>query len=172
MTDTGVQVKPCPPQTALDGVTCRRCQRLNPVGLNRCEQCKSVLKGNKLAATHGLRAAERRDDLDHLHAEVDAFAAGCVADEAEGHDIPTRRRALLGYRARLHRRITQLDDALEIHGLVDRRGRLRSAWLQQLQGLMATAKALDTLLGLERRVKRVPTLSEVMSAPGGAAHGD
>ena len=43
--------------------------------------------------------------------------AGCESDEGGSlADLPTRRRAQLEYRARLHRRILLLDSALELRG--------------------------------------------------------
>jgi hypothetical protein len=59
-----------------------------------------------------------------------------VIDEADPQDVPTRRKALIDYRARLHRRILQLDSALEQRGLLDRRQKLRTQWLQQLGTLI------------------------------------
>ena len=55
----------------------------------------------------------------------------------------------------------QLDAAIEVRGLFDRRGKLRVAWLQQLQSLINTAKGIDSLLSLDRREKAVPRLSNI-----------
>ena len=99
-----------------------------------------------------------------LRAELRTFVEDCIADE--GGDIaaiPPRRRALLELRARIQRRAVQLDTALELRGLIDRRGKLRANWLQRLEGLMSTAKALDSLLGLERRPEQIPTVDEFLS---------
>ena len=129
-----------------------------------------VLAGNTLALTHGLRRRPqdppaRRDPLAHLQPQVDAFVAGAIRDEGGG-EIPTRRKSLLEYRARLHRRIVQLDEAIDGHGLLDRRGRLRATWLQRLESMMNTAKALDQLLGLARRPPRVPDLALALRQSG------
>jgi hypothetical protein len=91
--------------------------------------------------------------------------ASVVADEGDPEDVPARRKSLLEYRGRIHRRIVQLDTALELRGLIDKRGKLRVAWLQQLSSFITTAKSLDQLLGLARKAKRVPTLAELMSEP-------
>jgi hypothetical protein len=115
------------------------------------------LSGNLAAVSHALRAVTLPAELQHLREEVAAYEAGCLADEGgDAADVPIRRRSQLTYRARLHRRIIQLDDAIELRGLLDRRGKLRVTWLQQLSSLITTAKAIDTLLGLERRTKPVP----------------
>lgn len=113
---------------------------------------------------HALKsAADARDELpaalQFMQRDLDQFVDGCLADEG-GEDIPTRRRSLLEYRARVHRRIVQLDAALEERGLVDRRNKLRTAWLSQLAGLIERARQLDQTLGLQRRQKRVQTPDE------------
>ena len=91
--------------------------------------------------------------------------AGAIRDEGGG-EIATRRKSLLEYRARLHRRIVQLDEAIDGHGLLDRRGRLRTAWLQRLESMMNTAKALDQVLGLAWRPPRVPDLALALRRSG------
>lgn len=122
-------------------------------------------KGNRTALVHGLRATT--DDTNELPAEfarlkedVDRFTSGCVSDE--GGDItaiPTRRLAQLEYRARLHRRILQIDAALELHGITDRRGKLRAGWLSQLNGLITTASNIDRLLTLDRIERDITTVT-------------
>lgn len=118
--------------------------------------------GNLAAVRHGLRTDRIPPEFEHLVADVEEFVAGCLADEGDEAEVSTRRRSLLNYRARLHRRIMQLDAAIETQGLFAKDGKLRVAWLQRLEGLIGAAKALDNLLGLHRQMKRVPTLSEVL----------
>ena len=137
-------------------------------------------KGNGHAITHGLRARQGVQVSPHeselagqdllprsfefLNAELQSFLQECIRDE--GGDIsavPRRRRSLLELRARIQRRALQLDTALEVHGLVDRRGKLRVHWLQRLEGLVNTAKALDSALGLERRREPIPTVDEFLN---------
>ena len=118
---------------------------------------------NTGAVTHALYAAELPAEFQHLQREIDTFLAGAVADDGGDTEITTRRRALLQYRARLHRRIVQLDAALELRGLADKRGKLRVAWLSQLSTLIASAARIDSLLGLDRRERRVPSLAEFLN---------
>ena len=120
--------------------------------------------GNWAAMRHSLDADRWPPGLDVLKEEVEALLAEMLADEGDASDVPARRRSLLNYRARLHRRIIQLDAALEQRGLLDRRGKLRVTWLQQLGGLIERARTLDTTLGLTRRQKRIPTLDEYLTA--------
>lgn len=118
--------------------------------------------GNPLAVSTAFDARALPPELAHLDAEVQDFMTGCLVDEADP-DVPTRRKALLTYRARLHRRIVQLDAALELRGLVDRRGRLRANWLQRLEGLISVARSLDAQLGLDRQARAV-NFTERLSA--------
>lgn len=163
MTHNQMQVEPSPTHTVEDGtVTCRRCQLENARGSDRCVRCGSLLAGNKAALSHGLRSAGLPVSLQHLRDEVAEFEHAALIDEGDGDAVTARKRSLIGYRARLHRRIVQLDDALELKGLLDGRGRLRASWLQQLQSLVTAAKAIDAMLGLERKQRRVPTLEEII----------
>ena len=122
------------------------------------------LPGNRAAVTHGLYAAEDVPaEFSHLQTEVRQFVADALVDEGDVAQVPARRLALIEYRARLHRRIVQLDAALELRGLTDSSGKLRVAWLQQLQSLMNAAKGIDALLGLQKRTKKVTSLQEHVS---------
>lgn len=118
--------------------------------------------GHTASIQHGLNTDRLPPEFEFLRQEVNAFMAACLSDEGGQEEISHRRRALLEYRARLHRRIAQLDTALETRGLFDKRGKLRVAWLQRLEGLIASAKGIDSTLGLARRTKRVPSLAEVL----------
>ena len=120
------------------------------------------LPGNTLALTHGLRSQERGDGaVDDLQSGVESFVTGVLGHEPAPAPSPLRR-SLLEYRARLHRRILQLDDALERHGLLDSRRRLRGRWLQRLESMINTAKGLDQVLGLEAPLAEAPDLALVL----------
>src|SRR5262245_37913512 len=67
------------------------------------------LPGNLAAVQNALRATQLPPELAHLPAEIDAWMANVAADEGGLDEIPARRRSLLEYRGRLHRRILQLD---------------------------------------------------------------
>lgn len=121
------------------------------------------LNGNRAAVSHAIHAADLPAEFQHLQREVDAFLAGAVADDGGDTEITTRRRSLLEYRGRLHRRIIQLDSALELRGLVDRRNKLRVTWLAQLSTLIASAVRLDSLLGLDRRTRQLPSLAQLLT---------
>src|SRR5262245_10063192 len=93
--------------SAVEGPATKVAERLEERGSNG-----RFLPGNQAAVTHGLAAAELPGDLVALRAEVEAFLSATLVDEGDVADIPERRRALLEYRARLHRRVLQLDAAL------------------------------------------------------------
>lgn len=92
-----------------------------------------------------------------LAAEDARFMAGQYQDEGEDPaHVPTRRASLLHYRGQVHRNINKLTLALDERGLIDKRGKLRVAWLQMLLALMDRAIRLDSLLGLERTPRQLP----------------
>jgi hypothetical protein len=114
---------------------------------------------------HALKSSSDRlpPEFSHLAAELLEFEQASIADDGGAENVTHRRRSLHGYRARLHRRIVQLDSAIELKGLFDKRGKLRVAWLQQLQSLINGAKGLDSLLGLDRRARKVQTLEDMLT---------
>ncbi len=159
---------PSAPTTGQPNLTERPCcAAAAAAGQFKCPDCKRYLPGNPGPVRTGLKCAGDAgwnvvpEVFAHLRAELAEFHIGAVTDEGGPDEVSTRKRALLEYRARLHRRIGQVDDALEAKGMLDRRGRLRTAWLQRLEGLINTAKALDSLLGLERRQKKVDPLDYI-----------
>ena len=126
------------------------------------------------AQTHGLTtAADRRNELprafEYLQQQIDAFVNGAIVDEGvvNESEIPARRRSHLVYRGRVHRRILQVDEALERFGLFDRRGKLRVAWISKLESLIATAIRIDNLLGLDRRPRRIESPVEWLERVAG-----
>lgn len=123
------------------------------------------LPGNALAKRHGLHASRSAEAMASAREQ---FLASDMADAGGLGDVPTRKASLHHYRARLHSHISALSDALETFGLFDKRGRLRVAWLQRLEGLMTTAHRLDATLGLERRARPVDPLEAVRRAVAAA----
>ncbi|MCC7178651.1 MAG: hypothetical protein IT177_09700, partial [Acidobacteria bacterium] len=114
--------------------------------------------GNRIAYRHGLRAQVDAALAD----ERRAFLNASLADDGGPGEVPTRRRSLHEYRARLHVHIGQLSGAIERHGVFDGRGRLRTAWLQRLDGLIDRARALDATLGLDRRARPIVGASDLL----------
>jgi hypothetical protein len=129
------------------------------------------LPGNLAAVSHALRTDRLPPEFAHLAVEIEEFVSASIADEGGSENVPHRRQSLHGYRARVHRRIVQLDSAIEVRGLFDKRGKLRVAWLQQLQALINTAKGIDSLLSLDRRSKPVGGLQSAIAAHEGLADG-
>ena len=127
------------------------------------DQKGRFLPGNSSAVKTGQHATAHLPDVfRQQEAEVQEFLLNSIADDGGDDAIPTRRLSQHQYRAGLHRQILRLDAALEAHGLFDRRGKLCVAWLSKLESLMREARSFDLSLGLARRPRRVPTLSEVL----------
>ena len=55
--------------------------------------------------------------------------------------------------------------------MFDKRGRLRTAWLQRLEGLIARAQAIDSTLGLQRRTKPVLSARDIIAEYGDRGEG-
>jgi hypothetical protein len=111
------------------------------------------LRKNSIAVKTAVYADNLPAAFKELRADIDAIMQSYLVDEGERDliDVPVRRRQQLENRARVQRRITHLDAALELRGLVDKRGKLRAQWLTMLCSLIDRARALDQLLGLQRR---------------------
>lgn len=155
-----------PPQAAAVGPrVCTGCGHVNPAGADQCRnrRCRRTLPGNRLGYRHGLDAAEPDAVLAVMRSE---FLAGSLADDGGADEVPTRRRALHEYRARLHVNICAVADALEARGLFDKKGKLRVLWLQRLEGLITTAHRLDATLGLDRRAKRIDPARQLSGLEG------
>ncbi len=117
--------------------------------------------GHFASVTNALHTNRVPPELTCLQQQIDQFVNACESDEGGSlADVPARRRAQLEYRARLHRRILQLDRVLEVKGMVDRHGKLRERWLAQLGTLINTATSIDRLLGLARVPAPVESLAE------------
>jgi len=115
-----------------------------------------LLPGHTLTLQHGLDAERVAPPYAALQAEI---LAKSIEDDGGAAEIPARRLAQHEYRALLHRKIAQLSDALDARGMTDKSGKLRVAWLQRLEGLVASAIRIDTLLGLERRARKTNELA-------------
>lgn len=126
------------------------------------DQSGRFRSGNMAAVKHALRTDRLPKEFAQLAQEVEDFMSASITDDGGDSEVPARRRSLHEYRARLHRRVLQIDGAIELLGLFDKRGKLRVAWLQQLQGLISAAKGIDTLLGLDRRQKPTLGLKDVL----------
>lgn len=159
--DPGAPGDPSPPEPGSGGAVCRcgRGPHADRVGF--CAANHPLLgHGAALSARHGLFAAEAAE---HLADARRAFLAESLTDDGGEGEVPTRRRALHEYRARLDGHIRQLSDALEAFGLFDRRGRLRATWLQRLEGLVDRARAIDATLGLARRSRPVESAADIIA---------
>jgi hypothetical protein len=51
---------------------------------------------------HGLSSDVLPPEFAYLKADIDEFMTSALVDEGDAADVPTRRHALLEYRARIH----------------------------------------------------------------------
>lgn len=110
------------------------------------------LPGHTENRSHGLDSLRVPDQYAAMSAR---FLEQSVTDDGGLSEIPARRLSQHEYRALVHRKICQLNDALEARGLCDKRGKLRVAWLQRLEAMLTLATRIDSTLGLQRRTKTV-----------------
>lgn len=112
-------------------------------------------RGNAAAVSHGLHARVLPPEVEALLDNVAEFREQSIADDGGPVEMSRRRRSLHDYRAIVHRNIQLLAVALDRGTLFDDRGRLRVTWISKLESLIATARALDNLLGTERNARDV-----------------
>lgn len=134
---------------------CPHCGEPADASANKCRACGVFLPANTSSVKHGEYSARalaipKIDPLERLRDEIASFLAQSITDAGGESEITRRAQSQHEYRARLHRRIVQLDNAIEVHGPFDKRGQLRP-WLQTLAQLIDKARSLDALLGLGRR---------------------
>jgi hypothetical protein len=118
---------------------------------------------NQRARKHGLYSRRLDPDVLALIESAESFTARSLADAGGAEAMSARERSQHGYRGIVHQDIQELHYALRKFGLFDGRGRPRLSWLTKLESLMATARAIDSALGLERRSAAAPTLSDYVN---------
>ena len=113
--------------------------------------------GNRASVQHLVYSERLPPGLEHLPALLDQFMAAQLGDEGDESDkLSARRRSLLSHRVFIvERNIRKLAHTLDQKGLVDSKGKLRVQWLQMLGTFIDKAIRLDTLLGLDRRPRKV-----------------
>jgi hypothetical protein len=142
---------------------CKRCGTHNHRGLDRCARCRSTLRGNRLALRTGVHATNATPELREIEAEGERLFEQSITDAGARDELIAREVALHRYRADLHVDILKLSLALQRYGMFDRRGRLR-IWLARKESLIGSALAIDRVLGLQRRSRRVPSPVEYWAA--------
>src|SRR6185295_5407906 len=75
------------------------------------------LPGNLAAVSHALRTERLPAEFAHLADEVAEFVQASLLDDGGADNVTYRRKKQHEYRARIHRRICQLDAAIEVRGL-------------------------------------------------------
>ena len=127
---------------------------------------------------HGLKSrADAANELPpafiYMRGELQAFVDGCMSDEGGPEAaISTRRKSLLDGPRRIHRRILQLDTAIEVHGLFTKQGKLRANWIAKLTQMVVVAASLDMKLGLDRKARDVSSLSPAEWAAATTTHAE
>lgn len=136
---------------------CPHCQAATPAGAQSCPACHLALPGNTLALKHGGRrsldrpealaaiAGKRDEVIEHLGGAPSILQSDLATDYA-----------------RVDVLIESVAANLEVGGIFTPKGSAR-AGVSLLLSLLDRRMRLATTLGIERRVKPVVPLSEVLS---------
>jgi ribosomal protein L40E len=146
---------------ATESRPCRRCGATSPPGAERCQQCKSFLRGmyragGRHAATLSPEYAERLGDLD-------GFKAGVLADQGGEQGTTVICRGYVDKLAAVEAQYRLLLADVTVAGIFTKRGRVRSTFT----ALMSTIDRWDRLagrLGMSRKQRDLTTLTAAQYA--------
>jgi hypothetical protein len=113
------------------------------------------VRGNPGPVTHGLHSKRLRRVMAE---ERIAFEQASIAEDGGAQRMSERRKSLHRYRAALHVQLTNMQAAIETHGLYDTRGKLRAAWINAMLAMMSRAQSLDQALGLDSTPRNINAL--------------
>ena len=150
--------EPSPSHPAEDGaVVCRACGFENVAGTSQCARptCHKALPGNSLSNRTGLHALNTTPELREIEAAGRALFEQSLVDAGGRSELVARVVTQHEYRTVLDVNIRKVARALEVHGLYDRRGRLRVSWISKLESLITTALSIDRTLGTDRKARTV-----------------
>jgi hypothetical protein len=144
-------------------VICPQCGTANPAGSKVCKanpQCGSFLPSNQAARTIGLYARAQPPDL---RQHRDDLVAGLISDLGGETDLSTLETSYVEKLGDIDTTIRLLTHDIATKGLLTPGGRVRDVYDKLLAGLAAFDRYAQRV-GLDRRPKRVPSLSEVLDA--------
>ncbi len=120
--------------------------------------------GTRYTKAKANRYKDNRDNLDKTYVKFDLadlreaqmrYVSDVISRKVGDGAVHINVMEKLGMGAPAETLGVRLNAALETHGLFDRRGKLRVAWLSKLESLMREARAFDQSLGLRRRPRHV-----------------
>ena len=141
-------------------VVCARCQTSNPPDAELCLRCKSFLPANQLQRTHGIYS--KTPPPADLREKVDELRAGVISDRGGESELSTLELSYVEKLGDIDVTIRLLTHDIAVNGLLTKSGGVRGVYDKLLAGLAAFDRYAQRV-GLERRAKQVPSLSEVMS---------
>lgn len=141
-------------------LVCGRCSTVNPAGAATCSQCRSFLLANQVARRHGIYA---RTQPANLRMTADELMAGTLSDQGGESEVSTLQRSYIRKLGDLEITIRLLTSDIATNGLLTPGGRVRDVYDKLLTGLSVFDK-YAMRIGLARKAKRVPSLSEVLAA--------
>lgn len=161
---------PSPAEPVADGTVCRCGAGPHSVSPDRCAN-GHVQPGNALAHRTGLYAQRGSPEMADLEAAGADLYEASINDAGGRENLTARALTQHENRAVIQVHIRKVVHALETHGLFDKRGRLRTGWISQLESLVGTALAIDRTLGLDRKARALD-LQDRLTAAFGKREGD
>lgn len=142
------------------GKVCSRCGWLNPADADVCERvgCRRALPGNRLAVKAGVFSRREREPVE---AAVADMRAGIVADLGGDGELTTLERAYVARLMDVEVTLQLLAADMVERGLITPVGGVRRIYESFLHGVDRWDR-LAQRLGLARRARRVPTLSDYL----------
>lgn len=167
MSEPQAEINGQPPSTGIGDVICPQCGAANPFGTKVCRAtptCGSFLPANQAARTDGTRAQHHPLEL---RAAVAEFLAGVVTDRGGESELSTLERAYVQKLGELDVTIRLLVEDIAANGLLTQGGRVRGSYDKLLAGLTVFDRYAQRV-GLDRRAKRVESISDIVREHKGA----
>jgi hypothetical protein len=150
-----------PPFAPNGGVVCPQCGAVNPPGAKVCKatpKCGSFLPANQAAKTTGIHVRSQPPNLKEHAAELMAGVTSDLGGEAE---LTTLENSYVRKLGDIDITLRLLTHDIAVNGLLTPGGRVRDVYDKLLSGLAAFDRYAQRL-GLERRTKRVQSISDIM----------
>lgn len=142
-------------------VVCRKCGQVNTRGEDRCLRCKSYVKGSAVQLVHGLRRRPGLELPEEVREAIAEKRQAIAADLGGEAALSQLQRDVLDRYLDLDGLASFQAAELARHGMTTSKGRARALFSAFLQTTDRQVR-LAQLLGLERRERAVPSLSDYL----------
>ena len=147
------------PTQPVETVICKRCGRINALGVDGCVQCRSTVKGGQLARKHPRVTTDDPLTRQWMRERADAI----IVDRGGRENLSTLQIAAIEQFPKLERLLDSWEQYFVAQGVFTRQGRVRSGYREGYLSTLDRYLKLAALIGFERRAKAVPTLEEFLN---------